>query len=54
MSGASMRISQHQHFNLILGGVFRVRAVPDECFPIFSAEVSKENSDGKVGKSQHV
>ena len=54
MSGASMRISQHQHFNLILGGVFRVRAVPDECFPIFSTEVSKENSDGKVGKSQHV
>jgi len=51
MSGALMRISQHQHFNLIPGGVLRVHAVPDECFPIFSAEVSKGNSDGKVDMS---
>ena len=50
MSGALMRISQHQYLNFILGGVLRVCAVPDECFPIFSAEVSEGNSDGKVGK----
>ena len=54
MSGASMCISQHQHFNLIPGGVLRVCAVPDKCFPIFSTKVSKGNSDSKVGKSRHV
>ena len=53
MSGIPMHISQHQHLNLIPGGVLRVCAVPDECFPIFSAEVSEGNSDGKVGKSRH-
>jgi len=50
ISGVSMHISQHQHLNFILGGVLRVCAVPDKCFPVFSAEVSKRNSDGKVGK----
>jgi len=53
MSGASMRISQHQHLNFIPGIVLRVCAVPDECFPIFSAEVGKGNSDGKVGKGRY-
>jgi len=54
MSGASMCISQYQHLNLIPGGVLRVCAVPDECFPVFSAEVSEGNSNGKVGESRHV
>jgi len=53
MSGALMRISQHQHLNFIPEGVLRVCAVPDECFPIFSAEVGKGNSDGKVGKGRY-
>jgi len=51
MSSTPMCISQHQHFYFILRGVLRVCAVPDECFPIFSAEVSKGNSNSKVGKS---
>ena len=50
MSGASMRILQHQHLNFILGGVLRVCAILDECFLVFSTEVSEGNSDGKVGK----
>jgi len=50
ISGASMCILQHQHLNFILGDVLRVCAVSDKCFPVFSAEFSKGNSDGKVGK----
>ena len=51
MSDASMHILQHQHLNFIPGGTFRVCAILDKCFPIFSAEVSEGNSDGKVGES---
>ena len=54
ISGALMCILQHQYLNLIPGGVLRVCAVPDNCFLVFSAEVSKGNSDGEVGESQHV
>jgi len=54
MSGALMCISQHQHLNFILGDVLRICTVPDKYFPVFSAEVSKGNSDGKVGESRHV
>ena len=50
MSGTSMCILQYQYLNFILGGVLRVYTISDECFPIFSTKVSKENSDGKVGK----
>jgi len=32
MSSALMRISQHQHLNLIPRGVFRVGTIPNECF----------------------
>ena len=53
MSGASMRISQYQHLNFIPAIVLGICAVPDECFLIFSAEVGKGNSDGKVGKGRH-
>jgi len=38
MSGTPMHISQHQHFHFIPGAVLRVCAIPDECFPIFSAD----------------
>ena len=51
MSGTPMHISQYLHLNLILRSVLRVCAVPDKCFPVFSAEVSKGNSDGEVGES---
>ena len=54
MSSTLMHISQHQYLDLILRSVLRVCAVPDKCFPIFSAEVSKGNSNGKVGESRHV
>jgi len=50
MGSASMCISQHQHLNLILRGILRVCAIPDQYFPVFSTEVSKENSDGEVGE----
>ena len=53
MSGISMHILQHQHLNFIPGGVLRVCAVPDKCFPVFSIEVSEGNSNGKVGKGQY-
>ena len=54
MSGTSMCILQHQHLNLIPEGVLRVCAISDECFPVFSAEVSEGNSNGEVGESRHV
>jgi len=54
VGGASMHISQHQHFNLIPRGVLRVCAIPDKYFPVFSAEVSKGNSGGEVGEVQHI
>ena len=54
MSGTLMRISQHQHFHFIPRGALRVCAVPDKCFPVLSAEVGKENSDGEVGEVQHI
>ena len=54
MGGAPMRISQHQHLNLIPRSVFRVGAIPNECFPVLSAEISKGNSDSEVGESRHV
>jgi len=51
MGGALMHISQHQHLNLIPRSVFRVGAIPNEYFPVLSAEISKGNSDGKVSES---
>ena len=50
MSSTPMRISQHQHFHFIPRGVLRVCAVPDECFPIFSAEVSEGTVTVKLVK----
>jgi len=38
----------HQDFVIT---VLRVCAIPNKCFPVFSAEVSEGNSDGEVGKS---
>ena len=51
MSSTPMHISQHQHLDLIPRSVLKVCAILDECFPIFSTEVSKGNSDGKVDES---
>ena len=35
-------------------GVLRVCAIPDKCFPVFSAEVSEGNSSGEVGEVRHI
>jgi len=54
MSGAPIHISQHQYLDLIPKSVFRISAIPNECFLVLSTEISKENSDSEVGESQHV
>jgi len=51
MSSTPMYTLQHQHFNLILRSVLRVYAILDKCFPVFSTEVSKGNSNSEVSKS---
>ena len=54
MSSTPICISQHQHFDLIPRSVLRVCAVSEKCFPVFSTEVSKGNSNSKTGKSRYV
>ena len=54
MSGTPMCILQHQHLNLIPGGILRVSTVSDKCFLVLSAEVSKGNSDSEVGEGRYI
>jgi len=49
-----MHILQHQDLHIIPSSVLRVGAVPNECLPTFSTEVSKGNSGSKASKGQHI
>ena len=49
-----MCILQHLYLSLILGHVFSAYAIFNKCIPILSTEIRKENSSGKVVKSQYI
>jgi len=49
-----MCILQHLYLCFILRHMLRADAIPNKCVPVLSTEVSKGNSGGKVGKSQHI
>ena len=49
-----MHILQHQDLHIIPSSVLRVGAVPNECLPTFSTEVSKGNSGSKASEGQHI
>ena len=53
-SGTLMHISQHLYLYLIPRYILRADTISDKCIPVFSTEVSKENSGGEVGKSRHI
>ena len=54
VGGTLMHILQHQDLHIIPSSVLRVGAVPNECLPTFSTEVSKGNSGSEAGEGQHI